>query len=137
MKLVESFLDPQNIDELIAYMSINNDAINCDAKINFKAGYQGLAYNLFRTPNLTKDGFANVPSDAIALMSIALSPDTGEKIQKPLERITGLDIGREIFNNIEQINIYAAPASFTQSKAQSPLSLAECVGITITSRNPA
>jgi hypothetical protein len=136
MKLVESFLDPQNIDELIAYMSINNDAINCDAEINFKAGYQGLAYNLFRTPNLTKDGFVNVPSDVIALMSIALSPDTGEKIQKPLERITGLDIGREIFNNIEQINIYAAPASFTQSKAQSPLSLAECIGITITSKNP-
>jgi hypothetical protein len=136
MKLAETFWDPQNIDELIAYMSINNDAINCDAKINFKAGYQGLAYNLFRTSNLTKDGFANVPSDAIALMSIALSPDTGEKIQKPLERITGLDIGREIFNNIEQINIYAAPTSFTQSKAQSPLSLAECVGIAITSKNP-
>ncbi len=136
MKLAETFLDPQNIDELLAYVSISNDAISFDKKTSFKAGYQGLVHNLFRTPNLTKDGFANVPSDAVALVSFALSPDTGEKIQKPLERITGLDIGREIFNNIEQINIYAAPTSFTQSKVQSPLSLAECIGIAITSKNP-
>jgi tetratricopeptide (TPR) repeat protein len=135
MKLVDTFWDTQNIDELIATLSINNDAINCDAKINFKAGYQGFA-NLFRTPNLTKDGFANVPSEAVALVSFALSPNTGEKIQKPLERITGLDIGREIFNNIEQINIFVVPAAFTQSKVQSPTSLAECIGITITSKNP-
>jgi tetratricopeptide (TPR) repeat protein len=135
-KLVETLLDPQNIDEFIAYMSISNDSLSCDGKTSFKAGYQGLAYNLFRTPNLTKEGFSNVPSDAVALVSFALSPDTGEKIQKPLERITGLDLGREIFDNIEQINIFVVPAAFMQSKAQSPTSLAECVGVAITSKNP-
>ncbi len=137
MKMVEVFMEPQNIDEFVASISLNSDSISYNDKMSFKAGYQGLAYNLCRTSNLTKDGFSNVPSEAVALISIALSPSTGEKLQKPLQNITGMDFGREIFNNIEQINIYAVPVTLTPGKGDSPVAIAECAGIAITSRNPA
>jgi hypothetical protein len=136
--LTETFADPQNIDELIASLSINEASLNFDAKVNFKPGYKGLAYNLFRTANLSKDGFSNVPADAIALISFALSPNTGEKIQKPLQEVTGLDIGREIFDNIEQITIFAVPPADTAKKFNSVIELAsDCIGVSITSKNPA
>ena len=136
LKLAETFVDPQNIDELLATLSINNNAINFDAKVNFKPGHQGLAYDFFRTPNLTTEGFAFVPSDSAAVVSFSLSPVTGEKIQKPLESITGLDIGREIFDNIEQINVFVVPTAFAKNNAQDPVALTQCLGIAITSRNP-
>jgi tetratricopeptide (TPR) repeat protein len=136
MSIIETFLEPQNIDEFIYTLSISNDAINSDAKLTFKSGYQGIAYNMFRTPSLTKDGFTGVPADAVALMSFALSPNLGEKIQKPLARVTGLDIGREIFDNIEQVNIFITPAAFSENQKRMPAALLGCLGISLTSKNP-
>jgi tetratricopeptide (TPR) repeat protein len=136
MSIIETLLEPQNIDEFIYTLSIGNDAINSDARVNFKNGYQGIAYNIFRTPSLTKDGFTGVPADAVALMSFALSPNLGEKIQKPLARVTGLDIGREIFDNIEQVNIFVTPAAFSGNQKRMPAALLGCLGISLTSKNP-
>ncbi len=67
---------------------------------------------MIRTPNLSKAGFEAVPSEAVGLISIALGQAGSAQslaASQSIENFTGLDIGREIFANIEQINLFALP----------------------------
>ncbi len=139
MQIVETFLDPQNIDELLTCVSIEKDALNFDTNIDFKPGHKCLAYDFFRTPNLSMKNFSAVPSDAVALFSFALNETSSEniaRIRKPLERFSGLDIGRGIFNNLEQVTIFVVP-NVTANIKEPADNLANCLGIALTTKNPA
>jgi len=136
---VDIIFDPENIDELLASVSIEADALNFDTNIDFKPGHKCLAYDFFRTPNLSKKNFSAVPSDAVALFSFALnetSSENIERIRKPLERFSGLDIGRGIFNNLEQVTIFVAPNLSANIREPADI-VANCLGIALTSKNPA
>jgi len=139
MQLAETFLDPQNIDELVTCVSIEADALNFDTNINFKPGHKCLAYDFFRTPNLSRKNFSAVPSEAVALFSFAMNEASSEnidRIRKPLERFSGLDIGRGLFNNLEQVTIFVVPN--LSANISGPMDIpANCVGIALTSKNPA
>ncbi len=139
MHPVHTLLDPENIDEFLATVSINEDALNLDANMNFKPGHKCLAYDLFRTPNISRKNFSAVPSDAVALFSFAMNETPRERIErirKPLERFSGLDLGRGLFNNLEQVTIFVVPNLDTN--VSDPMDIpANCVGIALTSKNPA
>ena len=53
--------------------TVEPDGLACKADLQFKDGHQSLAYNLIRTPNITKADFDVVPSSAIAVASLGLS----------------------------------------------------------------
>ncbi|MFC1763931.1 LamG-like jellyroll fold domain-containing protein [Planctomycetota bacterium] len=135
---VNTMLDLANLDELVAQLSIRPDGIHADVTLNLKPEHQCLLYNLIHTPNITSAALATVPPDAILMASFALgekSSPAEERLQGSLEQLTGLDIGREIFANIEQVNLFAvAPrAELTQMP---PEALVSCVGLAITSAQP-
>ncbi len=139
MQIAETFLDQQNIDEILTCVSIEADALNFDTNINFKPGHKCLAYDIFRTPNLSRKNFSAVPSDAVALVSFAMNETSGEnieKIRRPLRRFSGLDIGRGLFNNLEQVTIFIVPN--LSANISDPMDIpANCMGIALTSKDPA
>jgi len=106
--------DFAHIDDLIAYVSLKEDGIALEANVGFKDGHNSLAYNMFRTPKLSKAALEAVPSDAIGLLSIAWggadSPQS-YAIREQLRKASGLDIGGDIFVNIEQITLFAIPST--------------------------
>ena len=142
LRLINGVVDFESIEEVIAHLFIGESSIGVEANVGFKEGHHCLAYDLIRTPNLSRGGFEAVPPQTIGLASLALGqPGSGlaGKAQERIKKLTGLDIGREIFANIEQITVFAVPPSpgtnkNALSKHISPA--LPCVGLAVTSHNP-
>jgi tetratricopeptide (TPR) repeat protein len=141
-RALEGILDFKNIEGLATQISLNQDKIGVEVNVDFKTGHNCLAYQLIRTPNLTKAGFAAVPADAFAVASFALSePESrqAQKAQEAIKKLTGLSIGQEIFANIEQVTVFATEpvTSMRETALYKQLSpAAACVGLTVSSHNP-
>ncbi|MFZ0034456.1 MAG: sugar-binding protein [Sedimentisphaerales bacterium] len=128
----DAIADFNHIDYMTFSSSIEQDSCIDTTEIVFKDGHHCLAYDLIRTPNISKAAFEAVPSDAIAIASFALSAKEPQAstIRVQIKNVTGLDIGREIFANVEQVTIFAMPP-----KTSNPF-LPEYIGLVITSHNP-
>jgi hypothetical protein len=103
-----------NIDDLIAFLTLEEDGVALEANVSFRDGYNGLAYNLFKTPKLNRDALDAVPADAVGIFSIALngadSPQS-QAIREQIRNTAGIDLGGDLFMNIEQITLFALPSA--------------------------
>lgn len=140
IRLADGIADIKNIDDLIVFFNIQENGIAFEQNIAFKDGHRCIAYNMIRTPNLSRAGFEAVPSEAVGLVSIALGGARSAQslaASKSIENFTGLDIGREIFANIEQINLFALPpdSSSNGGNIGAP-PIAANLGLAVTSHNP-
>ncbi len=133
----DAIADFNSIDEFIMTVSLGPNSLVSKADVLFKDGHHCLAYDMVRTPNISKAALEAVPSEAIAVASLALSPVNGvqvDKVRTKIRNITGLDIGREIYANIEEEAIFAVPVENNPISGDfSPLG---CLGLAITSHNP-
>lgn len=143
VRVIDAVADLRSIEEILAQFLIEEDEIVFEANVGLKKGHHCLAYNMIRTPNLTRGGFEAVPAESIAVASFALGEPDGalaEKASEKIAHLTGLDIGRELFANVEQVNIFLVPPgqSATESVLGRVVNPAVCgVGIAVTSHNPA
>jgi hypothetical protein len=131
-----ALIDFSNIDELVLTKSVETNGIASRLEFEFKDGHHCLAYDLIRTPNISKAALGGVPAEAVAVASISLSETDGaqtDKLRAKVQNLTGLDMGREIFANIEQITLFAMPAA---DDAGTNVFLPGQLGLAITSRNP-
>lgn len=140
LREANSFIDFQNVDDFIASFSLRETGIALDANVGFKDGSRSMFYNLIRTPNLSKDALKAVPADAVALISLTLGGANSAQAQvadAKIKEATGLDIASQIFGNIEQISLFAAPTKDAITVQDSPIPpVAQSIGLAITSRNP-
>ncbi len=135
-----ALFDFTNIDDLILTESIESNRLGLQAGLQFKEGHGCLAYELIRTPNLSKAALQAVPAAAIAVASFSLNPADAiqtEKVRSQIQNLTGLDVGREIFANIEQIAVFAMPPQSGEALPKSPQALLGRLGLAVTSHNPA
>ena len=138
LQLANSIVDFNSIQDIVVTRTLEPTSSVDEITVNFRDGQDCLLYNILRTPNLTRGGFASVPPGAVGVISFALMDANGpqaEAAQKTVKRLTGLDFGREIFANIEQINVFAVPAKGTDANCTFTDALSS-FGISITSRNP-
>jgi hypothetical protein len=140
IRLADGIADFKNIDDLLVFFNIQEDGIAFEKSIAFKDGHRCIAYNMIRTPNLSKAGFEAVPSEAVGLVGIALGEAESAQVaaaNKSIKSLTGLDIGREIFANIEQINLFVLPTDGSAAGRDIKMPpVVSNLGLAITSRNP-
>ena len=144
LRAIDGIIDFENIEGAVARLIIDEKNPYVEVIVAFKDGHECLAYDLIRTPELSKAGFEAVPAEALGVVSIALGEfqegsEQGQAAQKAVKRLTGLDIGREIFDNIEQVTFFVMPpgGSMAQSALAKRISfIAPRVGLAITSRDP-
>ena len=138
--MANGFVDFENVNDIIASLSIEETAIAVEANANLKSGHNCVAYNMIRTPHLNKAALKAVPSDAIALLSLGLGgPDTpqAQAITGQILSATSLDIGADLFRNIEQISLFMVPTTgdmLAQNQEIPPQ--AKAFGVSITSTDP-
>jgi hypothetical protein len=135
-----ALFDFTNIEDVILTDSVESNRLGLRASFQFKEGHGCLAYDLIRTPNLTRAALQAVPADAVALASFSLSPNDPaqtEEVRAHIQNLTGLDVGREIFANIEQIAVFLTPGTNDGTDAKLPQIALDHLGVAITSRNPA
>lgn len=131
--------DFTNIDEVVLTDSIEPNGLGSTTEIHFKDGHHCLAYDMIRTPNLSKDALGAVPAEAIAVASFALNHTDSaqtDKVRAQIQNVTGLDVGREIFANIEQVTVFALPAGGNSAEVKTPETIVGRLGLAITSRDP-
>ncbi|MFC1635358.1 sugar-binding protein [Planctomycetota bacterium] len=109
-----SLVDFGNVDDVLTCLTFKEDGIALESNVGFKDGYSGMAYHLFRTPKLSKAALEAIPSDAIGLFSVALngadSPQS-QAIREQIRNTAGINLGDDIFANIEQITLFAVPSA--------------------------
>jgi hypothetical protein len=127
-----------NVDDLIAFLSLKENGIELQANVNFKDGYNGLGYNLFRTPKLNKAALEAVPDDAIGLLSVALggadSPQS-QAMRQQFRNATGIELGGDFFMNIEQVTLFAVPSDGSVALPGMPPIIGS-LGLALRSSNP-
>ena len=140
MRAAESIADFKNIDDLIASFSIQENGIALEANVGFKDGYKSLAYDLFHTPKLSKAAFDVVPSAAVALLSVApggADSARAQAINEQIRKMTGLEIGGDIFANIEQVTLFVLPSAVSSGETLPGIPpIASSIGLVLTSENP-
>ena len=141
LQMADRIIDFKNIRDIIAFLSIEPTSLALEANIAFNEGANCIAYNIIRTPHLGKNAFQAVPPEAIGLLSFALSDVNSiqaASVGKQLQSMTGLDFGRQIFANIEQVTLFLLPSDNNVLPINNEgLSYTPKIGVAITSRNPA
>jgi tetratricopeptide (TPR) repeat protein len=140
LQMADGVVNLKDIDDVIATLSLRETGIALEATVGFKAGYQSLAYSMIHTPNLSKADLQAVPADAVALLSFTLGAAGTPQAQAASDHIrnaTGLDLGAEIFGNIQQVSLFLVPPkeSVLPQGPQVP-PIARSIGLAITSRDP-
>ncbi|MHC4621047.1 MAG: tetratricopeptide repeat protein, partial [Planctomycetota bacterium] len=142
LRLVDGVADFGSLEEVIAHLRVEEKGFSAELSTGFKDGHGCLAYDLIRTPNLSTAGFEAVPAEAVGLVSFALGEaESGrmERMERTVKELTGLDIGRELFTNIEQVTLFALPPGSGIEKnvlAQRFSPVLPRLGLVVTSKNP-
>jgi hypothetical protein len=132
-----ALVDFANIDNLMITDSVEPDGAASRLELQLKEGHHCVALDLIRTPNISRTALDAVPSQAVALASFSLSQSTAaqtDKVRTRLQNMTGLDVGREIFANVEQVVLFVMPAEGNSTRSVEELP--GRVGLAVTSRNP-
>lgn len=140
MRAADGMADFKNIDDLIASFSIQENGIALEANVGFKEGYNSLAYDMFRNPKLSKAAFDVVPSGAIALLSVApggAESARAKAVHEQIRNMTGLEIGGDIFANIDQVTLFVLPSAVSSGEILPGIPpIVGSVGLVLTSENP-
>lgn len=138
IQMANQFVDFANVNDFITFLSIKEDRIAVETNVSFKDGHQSVAYNLMRTSNLSKAAFNAVPSEAVVLISVA-SPEPGspqsQMLSGKLKEKMGLEIGDDVFSNIDQITLFALPPAAGEALPGMP-AVATSFGVVMTSDQP-
>jgi hypothetical protein len=115
--MVSTLLDLDHLESLTFAAGVTDDSLQLVARVNFMPGHHNLPYNLIRTAPVTRRSLASVPSGAAAVVLLGLNPATPTpatnstaKPNGPVE-VTGMDLGREIFANVEEVAIFVLPTA--------------------------
>jgi tetratricopeptide (TPR) repeat protein len=139
LQAANGFINFQNVDDLIASLSLRETGVALDANVNFKDGAKSMLYNLIRTPNLNKEALKAIPGDAVALLSLTLSGADSPQAQavgEKLREATDMDLGPQIFGHVEQITLFLTPSKETVTTQDWPMPPAiRSIGLALTGKD--
>ena len=119
--IANGMVDFKNVDDIIASLSIEDAGVALEANLQLKEGHNCVAYNMIRTPHIDKAALKAVPPEAVGIVSLAVGqPGTpqAQAIGQHIMKNTGLDIGNDLFTNIQQITLFALPMEGTAEQQE-------------------
>ena len=115
-RIMQAFLDIESLDWAAVRIGTSDKGITADAWLRMDDDNHALAYHLVRTSPLGREALQAVPAGAAAFLALSLAPDgvdggaRGSRA-RAARYVTGLDFGREIFANIQDVLLFALPPS--------------------------
>jgi hypothetical protein len=111
-RIANTVLDLEHFDSIVAMLGTDDDGVSLRTQINLKPGHHNLAYAVVRTAPLTRRSLAAVPPGVAAVAMIGLNPPSADADHGPSNNTASvMDIGREVFANIEEVTMFALPAA--------------------------
>jgi hypothetical protein len=132
--VVRSVLDLDHIESFAAGLRTSGEGVHFQATLNLKEGHHNLAYGLIRTAPVTGRALEHVPQGAAVVALLGLNPHGSGGLEEEadgaaVEYLTGMDIGREIFANVEEVAVYVLSGDETSGEFPN-------VGAVVTSKDP-
>ncbi|HNO79051.1 MAG TPA: hypothetical protein PKN33_13410 [Phycisphaerae bacterium] len=118
-------LDLNSFKWIAGKFGVEEDGPQLELAVSYEEGQQNLAYNLLRTPPISREILSSIPSGAAGFIASALGESSGKKVDVGNESanraVIGLDYGREIFANIVDFAVcVVSPKEGSKSKSPAP-----------------
>jgi hypothetical protein len=112
-RMIAGLLDLDHLESLTLSAGVTDDSVQIVGRVNLLPGHHNLAYNLIRTAPFNGRSLQTVPRGAAGVVLLGLNPATptpsaNPSTQGPVE-VTGMDLGREIFANVEEVSFFVLP----------------------------
>ena len=113
--IVRTLADLEHLESLVVAVNTTDSAIQMRAQLNLMSGHHNMLYALIRTAPVTRRSLERVPQGAAGVLVVGLNPagpaaPPAADAKNP-PSVSAMDIGREFFNNIEELSVFAmAPA---------------------------
>jgi hypothetical protein len=120
--MARMFLDLEHLESVCASFGVSDNGIQARAKVVLADGHRNLAYGMVRTAPLTRRSLSHVPAGAAAVAVLGLNPaaPSTEQTGSQPPGLTAMDIGREVFANVEEISLFLLPAESGESPRPIP-----------------
>lgn len=123
--IARSIVDLDKLESLVAVAKTTPDGIELQGKMVMAAGHRNLAYALIRTAPASRRTLASVPAGAAAVGILGLNPADAAPIApaaKPGEPryVSAMDLGREVFANIEEVSVFVVPSPNPDARSPIP-----------------
>lgn len=115
---------------------IHEGMLSSQMAVRLADDHRSIAYNLMRLPPMTRKCLNNVPKNAAAVFGLGLNPELANMALKAGDKrvnqgVTGFDLGREFFGNIQEICAFIVPGQMTQGKSEGGPQFIPNVGIVL------
>lgn len=113
--IAQGLLDLGHWQSLSVSVGSSPEGLYGELALALDEGHANLIYNLVRTPPMTGRSLGAVPAGAAAVLGIGINPASNDQAAPlttkadTLRYVTGLDLGRELFANIEGIAAFCLP----------------------------
>lgn len=109
--MLQAFADIDHLQFAALRLSTDDAGIAGDLMLELEEDNHAVAYHLLRTPAVSDTALAAVPADAAVAAAFRLSEADGLGAVRSAAtwKATGLDIGREIFGNIDDAVVFLVP----------------------------
>ncbi len=138
--MADKVADLKGVDDFITSLSIRESGLALEMNVGFKDGHHCQIYDLMRTPKINKAALKAIPYDAVAVVSFGLGEADSAQAQALREKIksaSGLDIGGDIFANIDQVALFMLPSeAAAEANPQGIPPIVTSLGLVMTSERP-
>ena len=121
--MIRTLLDLEHFESLVVTLTTTDQGVSLSAQMNLMPGHKNMIYALVRTAPMTKRSLELVPQGSAGVLTIGLNPPgpAAPTVTNAdgTPSISLMDIGRELFGNIDEVSVFAmAPTG--ESKGQQP-----------------
>jgi hypothetical protein len=141
-QLAQALGDIESLRWAALRLGTEKGGISGGLRLRLADGNHALPYHLLRTPPLGKEALKAVPSGPAIVLGLALSETQGatsapdDSKSQAAKYVTGLDLGREIFNNVNDALLFALPGGAEALDRGSPGALVPGAGIVLLVKDP-
>ncbi len=120
-RMIRTLLDLEHFESAAVALGTTDNSIQLRAEMNLMPGHRNMAYALIRTAPITKRSLELVPRGAAAVVVIGLNPpakdgDVARTGEDAPPMISAMDIGRELFHNIDELAVFVMPSVSDSSR---------------------
>ncbi len=120
-------LDVPHMQSLALSLGSSSEGLYGEFQMALDEGHANFIYNLIRTPPMNGRSLKAVPAGAAVVLGVGINPASnpqdaeiiGQKADK-LRYVTGLDLGRELFANIEEVSLFIIPGERREGGPEIP-----------------
>lgn len=112
MALARMVLDLDHMQYVSTALMATDNGLRTKLNVKFSDDHNSFGYGMIRTVPLSRNALSHVPAGSVAVVGMGLNPKLLLAAQAAGEQqLSALDIGREVFANIEELGLFVMPST--------------------------